>query len=135
MLTAHVPPPVPYTVPMWRGISLANKCLLMFGGAIVLIVLMALSVPWLRMNTLVDEGQLELSRQMVETWLRLDADEGIGGAVVGKDEALGVEHAGVRAVRMSLEQARAGAGKNAFLRRALGQFDSDPTRGDYQSAS
>ena len=58
---------------MRRGISLANKCLLLIGGAVVLIVLVALSVPWLRMNTLVDEGQLELSRQRVAVWERLDA--------------------------------------------------------------
>ncbi len=120
---------------MWRGISLANKCLLMFGGAIVLIVLAALSVPWLRMNTLVDEGQLELSRQMVETWLRLDAEEGVGGAVVGRDEPLGVVHAGIRATRMSVDQARSAAGKNPFLSRALRQLESDPNRGDYESAS
>jgi len=120
---------------MWRGISLANKCLLMFGGAIVLIVLMALSVPWLRMNTLVDEGQLELSRQMVETWLRLDAEEGVGGAVVGRDEALGAEHAGIRATRMSVERATAAGAGNPFLKRALRELESDPARGDYQSAS
>ena len=44
---------------MLPGISLANKCLLLFGGAIVLIVLAASSAPWLRMNNLVDDGQLE----------------------------------------------------------------------------
>ncbi len=53
---------------MWRGISLANKCLLLFGGAVLLVVFAALSIPWLRMNALVDEAQKELSRQLVEVW-------------------------------------------------------------------
>jgi signal transduction histidine kinase len=53
---------------MWRGISLANKCLLLFGAAVVLIILAALSVPWLRMNAIVDESQKELSRQLVLVW-------------------------------------------------------------------
>ncbi|MCC6322876.1 MAG: HAMP domain-containing protein [Phycisphaerales bacterium] len=53
---------------MWRGISLANKCLLLFGAAVLLVVFSALSIPWLRMNALVDEAQKELSRQLVEAW-------------------------------------------------------------------
>jgi signal transduction histidine kinase len=55
---------------MWRGISLANKCLLLFGGAVVLIIVAALTVPWLRMNAIVDEAQKELSRQLVDVWER-----------------------------------------------------------------
>ena len=34
--------------------SLAKKCLLVFGGATVLIVLLALVVPWMRMTYLID---------------------------------------------------------------------------------
>ena len=60
---------------MWRGISLANKCLLLFGGAVVLIIALALSVPWLRMNGLVDEGQLDVSRQLVVVWNELRTKE------------------------------------------------------------
>jgi len=121
---------------MWRGISLANKCLLLFGGAIVLIVLTALSVPWLRMNTLVDEGQLELSRQLVDTWIKLErqapeapapgADGGPNGAVI---------HAGVLAARLTLDDARAAAATDRFLARAIKRFESDPGRVDLQSAS
>lgn len=53
---------------MWRGISLANKCLLLFGAAVLLVVFAALSIPWLRMNSLVDEAQKDLSRELVEVW-------------------------------------------------------------------
>ena len=53
---------------MWRGISLANKCILLFGAAIILIVTVALAAPWIRMNAIVAETQLELSRQLVNVW-------------------------------------------------------------------
>lgn len=53
---------------MFRRISLANKCLLLFGAAVVLIILAALSVPWVRMNQLIDEGELASCRQIAATW-------------------------------------------------------------------
>ncbi|NUO80842.1 hypothetical protein HUU05_12250 [candidate division KSB1 bacterium] len=42
-----------------RGLSLADKCLVLFGGAVVLIVCAALAAPWFRMFALVEEGQLD----------------------------------------------------------------------------
>lgn len=61
-LCHFAPSPLPSSVlfPVFRGISLANKCLLLFGGAVAAIVLAALMFPFFRMNSLVDEGQLEL---------------------------------------------------------------------------
>lgn len=50
-------------------ISLANKCQLMFGAAVVLILTAALSVPWLRMQKLVDDGQREIARGLAEAWM------------------------------------------------------------------
>src|SRR4029453_16172939 len=61
---------------MWRGISLANKCLLLFGAAVILIIVAALSVPWLRMNSIVDEGQYDASRRWVLEWLPRTASRG-----------------------------------------------------------
>ena len=101
---------------MWRGISLANKCLLLFGGAIVLIVLTALSVPWLRMNALVDDGQLALSRQMADTWIRLDDQAGSPVAAAAPEM---VEHAGIRAIRMTLPQAEQRATVDPFIARVI----------------
>lgn len=43
---------------MARGISLANKCQLLFGGAVVLIVTAALIGPWLRVGTIIDQSEL-----------------------------------------------------------------------------
>ena len=53
-----------------RGISLANKCQLLFGAAVVLIVLAAMVGPWTRLGRIVDEAQLESSRQITELWTR-----------------------------------------------------------------
>src|SRR5690606_7836865 len=99
---------------MWRGISLANKCLLLFGGAVVLIVLMALTVPWVRMYSLVDDGQLEVSRRLVDVWVHLDREAGAGGsgsAARGADP----EYAGIQADRLSLEEATAAAANDRSL--------------------
>ncbi|MBL8758088.1 MAG: HAMP domain-containing protein, partial [Phycisphaerae bacterium] len=53
---------------MFRGISLANKCLLLFGAAVVLIILAALTVPWLRLRAVAEDDGVETSRQMVRVW-------------------------------------------------------------------
>ncbi|MGD9688239.1 MAG: sensor histidine kinase [Phycisphaerales bacterium] len=50
------------------SVTLANKCLFLFGIAAVVIILAALMVPWLRMNALVDDDGVEASRQMVRVW-------------------------------------------------------------------
>jgi len=51
------------------GISLANKCQLVFGFAVVAILAAALSVPWVRTRMLVREGQFEAARQLADAWL------------------------------------------------------------------
>jgi two-component system, NarL family, sensor histidine kinase BarA len=55
---------------MVPGISLANKCQLLFGVAIVLIVTAALSVPWVRTTSMVRDGQVEVARQLSDAWLQ-----------------------------------------------------------------
>ena len=57
-------------------ISLANKCQLLFGAAVILIVTAALSVPWLRMQKLVDEGQRKIVRQVADQCLARFAPSG-----------------------------------------------------------
>lgn len=114
---------------MRPGLSLANKCLLVFGGAIVLIVLAASSGPWLRMNALVDEGQLELSRHLATTWDLLDREG--GGISFGWGQP--VERAGITARRLTVEQAAAAAEKDSFLGSALRTLRESKDRDDIQS--
>lgn len=56
---------------MLGRLSLANKCLILFGLAVVLIIVAALSVPWLRMNAMVDDAEAETSRRLVDAWERM----------------------------------------------------------------
>ena len=53
---------------MLRGLSLAKKVQLLFSGALVLIVLLALVVPWIRAREVVDQAQLETNRQIVRLY-------------------------------------------------------------------
>ena len=50
-------------------ISLANKCQLLFGLAVVLILAAALAVGGVRMRTLVREGQQDAARRLADGWL------------------------------------------------------------------
>lgn len=54
---------------MVSGISLANKCQLLFGAAVVVIITGALLVPWIYTPLTVREGQFEVARQLAEAWL------------------------------------------------------------------
>ncbi|MSQ90456.1 MAG: HAMP domain-containing protein [Phycisphaerales bacterium] len=66
---------------MARGPSLANKCQILFGGAVLLILAGALAAPWMRLESVVEESQREMSRQLAETWVgngfALNRTEGI----------------------------------------------------------
>ena len=53
---------------MLRGLSLAKKVQLLFSAALVLIVGLALIVPWIRAREVVDQAQLETSRQIAWLW-------------------------------------------------------------------
>ncbi len=130
---------------MWRGISLANKCLYLMGGAILASILAALVVNFLRMNRLVDEGQHEHSRQLASIWIRLDREAGVAKAAQPPAQADArhdtppdapmTEHAGIRARRLSLEQARHEAKTNDFIRRALEHFEGDATADELADAT
>jgi len=50
-------------------LSLATKCQLLFGAAVILILAAALSVVWLQLETLVHEGPRKRARDIAELWL------------------------------------------------------------------
>lgn len=130
---------------MLQGMSLAKKCLLVFGGATVLIVLLALVVPWMRMTYLIDEGQLEVSRQMVDTWQRVGEEQG-KASLMGPPaptqtmrvvprlvQDIREVRAGVEAREISREQIV--REMDSFLGRAMAALEADPSLPDYQEAS
>ena len=65
-------------LPMVAGISLADKSLLLFGFAVLMILAVALSVPWVRLAKLVHLGQFEAARELADAWL----NEYLSGATV-----------------------------------------------------
>ena len=109
---------------MWRGISLANKCLLLFGAAVVLIIVAALSVPWLRMNGIIEESNRRLARQLVQVWEEQVQNRAAAGAAVipGEPEQL----ADADIVLLRKEQVVALADEDRFVARAWQRFQSDP---------
>jgi len=111
---------------MWRGISLANKCLLLFGAAVVLIILAALAVPWLRMNAIVDEAQKDLSRQLVSAWenqVRLAGPRPAGGVPVSFADATVTVYSPEQAEEAAARSARGeGSPRESFIGRALSFF-------------
>ncbi|MBC8522500.1 HAMP domain-containing histidine kinase [PVC group bacterium] len=54
---------------MGSRLSLANKCLVIFGSVIVVIIVVTLIVPWQRTAALVDNYQTELASQLADEWL------------------------------------------------------------------
>ncbi|MFZ4574440.1 MAG: hypothetical protein ACOYN0_08590, partial [Phycisphaerales bacterium] len=127
---------------MKRGLNLATKCLLLFGGATVLIVTIALTVPWLRMQSLVDAGQLDLSRQMVSTWERLGEEQrsdtdtrGPNRMIVPGSGMIVEERAGITARELSISQANELAKSDRSVGAALGAFRKDDRLADVQYAN
>lgn len=96
-----------------RGISLADKCLILFGGAVVLIVIAALMLPWLRMRALVAESQADIARHVHEAWRQ---------ASVATETPIGHLSDATIVVHDSDSTAISG---DAFLRRALTAFQGD----------
>lgn len=62
---------------MASGISLANKCQLLFGFSVIVIIAAALSVPWFRTPSIVREGQFEVARQLAGAWLSGEIQLGV----------------------------------------------------------
>lgn len=107
---------------MARGISLANKCLILFGVAIILIVATALAVPWIRMNSIVAESQLELSRQLVAVWSNQPAGPRVAGTAADT----------IPARQLSYDEWVAEAESDDFLADALETFRASTPPDDIQ---
>lgn len=110
---------------MWRGISLANKCLLLFGGAVILIVVAALTVPFFRMHTLVRQSELDMSRLTVDVYDRLYS--------AGRAPAAEAARLGVR--RLSVQDADRLGGSEPFVQQALERFQRDPAQTEHAASA
>jgi len=123
----------PKPVEWLRGISLANKTLLLFGGAIVLIILAALIAPFLRMNGFAHERELALSRNLVTVWERLENHDRIAPRPEGAMPA--ATASAITSRRLTIDEARAQGETDRPLRRAVKRFENSDTRRDYQDVA
>ena len=119
----------PWFTDWLRRVSLADKCLILFGGAVVLIVLVALSVPWLRMGALVDGGQMELSRNLARVWTEAQTATGTTEPADAIARAAGFE-----AARLSVADARSAGEADRRLRRMLRRLEGNAERMEAQHA-
>jgi len=93
---------------MATGLSLANKCQLLFGVAVVVLLGGVLAVPWFQAAALVDDTQLEIVRQLADSATdRLVAED-------------------TRIERLNV--AEAGRSTDEFVRRGLQTFTDFPER-------
>lgn len=118
-----------YAAAWLRRISLADKCVILFGGAVVLIVLVALSVPWLRMGALVDGGQLELSRTLARAWTAVQTATGTDDAAMAMASKVGFV-----AERLGMDEAEARADQDRAFARMLRRLRGDDGRMEAQRA-
>lgn len=103
-------------------LPLASKCLVLFGLASALIIAIALSLPLLRMNGLVEAGQRDQSRSLMSAWNVLGGESALG------DQA---EFGGVRIRAFAMDDAREASRGSAFLARAVRAFERRADRGEY----
>jgi signal transduction histidine kinase len=131
---------------MVSGISLANKCQLLFGCAVVLLLAAALSVPWVRTRMLVREGQFDANRQLAEAWLAdqiqlgtVDYPQAQPGALPRRHSELFDDPDAVPPLRMSLldvpEIDVESDGTDDFLIAALRKFQDDVSADEHTHAT
>jgi len=105
----------------FHNLSLASKCLLVFGAASTLIIVIALSLPLVRMNGLVGAGERELARSVYATWM-------LGARPIPGERV----EAGRTTIRpLDLEGARRAGVDSPFVRRALERFGSSRAASEY----
>lgn len=114
-----------------RNISLANKCQLLFGLALLVILVAALSVPWFRMQRVVERGQFEIADQLAEAWLTGMIQLGAEAAERAADDRIpdtptSLHATGMEIRMIPLTAAEARSRNDAFLSSNLERFKQSP---------
>jgi two-component system sensor histidine kinase BarA len=104
-----------------KNLPLSGKLLLFFGAVGVVLLLIASSLPWLRMQGLVQAGQLETARSLVAAWQSLDPEADENRVVFLGDATV---------LPLGLEAAEELSETDAFVRAALRAFREDATRNE-----
>ncbi|MCE2883014.1 MAG: HAMP domain-containing histidine kinase, partial [Planctomycetaceae bacterium] len=101
---------------MAQGISLANKCQILFGVAVFALLGGALAVPWYRTVAIVSDSQLEVSRQLADTWQ-------VNGFSIGLSEGSPIP---MRLLTVDDVVFESEGATDPFLRETLEAFESNP---------
>ena len=102
---------------MAQGISLANKCQILFGVAVVALLGGALAGPWIRTAGIVTDSQLELSRELANEILTREA----------LDPATLTDPISGRIYRVGELVGESRTESDPFLRASFTRFSADPT--------
>ena len=102
---------------MAQGISLANKCQILFGVAVVALLGGALGGPWIRTGSIVTDSQLELSRELANEILSRETLEA---------DALGQPLTG-RIYRVGELVGESQSESDPFLQSSFARFSADVT--------
>lgn len=104
-------------------ISLALKCQIMFGAAVLLILAAALSVPWFRMKKQTEASQRETARQLADAWLD-DAIQLSGALNRWEDTGLTGDDSRTRMRLIDLEELATVTETDPFIELALDRFET-----------
>lgn len=110
-------------------LSLEIKCQILFGAAVALILIAALSVPWFRMQKLVAQGQRQTARTLAQVRLGniLNSPDGLQRALASVEE----NQDGLASLRITLignKRIREAAEDDPLIAEALKQFTTHPNR-------
>lgn len=115
-------------------ISLANKCQILFGAAVVLILTAALSVVWVRMNALVRQEQHENARNLANAWLG-DMIQ-LGGALLTFEEMSKQENVdqGLTLTLIRKDEFDLASSNDGFVGKAILNFETLAESTEYAKA-
>ena len=112
---------------MVKGISLANKCQLLFGFSVLVILAAALSVPWIRTHALVNAYQVQIAEQLADGWLAYRSEAGVGtldpGPAPGSDADADADAIRIRYIGLGDAELQ----DDPFLQAAVDRFRADET--------
>lgn len=126
---------------MASGISLANKCQLLFGASIVAIIVSAMMIPWSRTKSAISASSIEIARQVADAWLLNGVQMGpVSGASDSATlEDLAGEAGGKPSLRLMLVPATDiepdDSDQRPFQASALRRFQDDASRQEYSSTT
>ncbi|XAM00257.1 HAMP domain-containing sensor histidine kinase [Phycisphaeraceae bacterium D3-23] len=105
-------------------VSLANKCQLLFGVGVVLILVAALLVVSRRMNTLVEQGPLQRAQDIANLWLTDQLQLGTGPAATQPNPAAAIANTGIQVTLINREQFEALAAEDPFVAATIERFEN-----------